>query len=174
MFPPAAGFALVLLFAACFILGAWHQFNILARAHASGSWPQAQGFVTSTELRKRSFIRGGVSWLAVVTCEYTVAAARFRTRSHDARLQPRSFGKRTEADEHLASFSNGRQVSVYYDPQKPERAILNRGIPKRAEWIALILGSGAAAFALLFAWGAGKTLRQMRGSGACRATSSTR
>jgi len=125
------------------VSGVWHTWR-LRIAMASRSWPSVPGRIESAQLnpvhrgsmdpdRARAFIR----------YTYKVGPRSFdgwRTR----------FGWTTDdqsAAEDYHFYHDNRDVAVYYDPDKPERSVLEPG-PVPSLWIGLAASIGVFSFAV--------------------------
>lgn len=125
-----------------------HSLWLLRR---SRDWPSTPGSVVSTEIRKRITAPGSVDptshgWYPQVTYEYRVEDETLRADVIELcgrlRMTPRMAGLIA------ASYPVGRDVTVYYDPQRPERACLVRG--GGGAWGKVIGGGFLAGLGLLF------------------------
>jgi hypothetical protein len=120
---------------------------------ASRSWPVVEGLVTASTTHQVSDFEG--KWLKIyykprITYEYVVNGQAYssdRPRWDEAR-----FRTQAGAEQFSADYPPGSKVSVYYDPAKPELAVLNPHSGQANDLIGYSLGCLAvtilAAFAL--------------------------
>jgi hypothetical protein len=157
---PLAG---VLIFVAIFIgYGLYvllDQMLELHRGKKSTAWPATQGIVTYStmheHIRLRDFFnrRSKPAYSVEILYEYTDGTAKYECE----RL---AFGielhlvSRKEAEELADKYREGTEVVVYYNPDNPKDATLNKGIlPKRfsAGWAYGLLAIGVGLLLLLAA-----------------------
>lgn len=117
--------------------------RILKNANASSAWPTVQGEVTKSKVEKKTerVKRDGVSrvqttFSANVQYRYAVEGLTYSGGKV-------SFGDHGGSQEHarqvVSRYPVGKTVEVFYDPQKPEAAVLESG----AAWSSyLVLGIG--------------------------------
>lgn len=98
--------------------------SVLQKARVSESWPQAQGEIVSSEVR-RSDDENGSSYSGDVTFEYVVADSRY---SSDNVSFGQYSGNRSHAEEIVAKYPVGSRVTVYYDPEDVATAVLEPGV----------------------------------------------
>jgi hypothetical protein len=94
---------------------------------ASRHWPTTYARVTSSAVYTHG-AGAGMSWAPVVQYEYEAAGAEHR--SSNIRFLLGTFYNADAAAEVVASYPVGRQVSVAYDPQDPNRSVLEPGVPQ--------------------------------------------
>jgi hypothetical protein len=100
--------------------------NILQNAKASSSWPTAQGNVISSDVSYSSNADGGESYSPEVIYQYTVNDQHYE--SHTIKFGENSYSSRRKAEGIASSYPVGKEVTVYYDPQNPERSVLEPGV----------------------------------------------
>jgi hypothetical protein len=91
---------------------------------ASVSWEKVKGVVTNSEIRKRD-LDGGISYYPKIIYQYRIDDRDYEGSdwSHSA-----INGREEEAEEILSRYEVGDEVDVYYNPLKPEQAVLEPGI----------------------------------------------
>lgn len=100
--------------------------TILQNARASASWPTADGKVTKSEVTRSTDAEGSDSYSPEVTYTYSVNNTGF---SNDTiKFGENSYGSRNKANGIAAGYPIGKSVTVYYDPEKPERSVLEPGV----------------------------------------------
>lgn len=94
----------------------------LRRQHLSKRWSTTTGEVLESNLEEDSD-----GWCPHVRYEYTVERKRYVSE----RLYFYSVNGSTkrDANKHLSPYAVGKTVTIYYDPVKPEEAVLNKHIP---------------------------------------------
>ena len=115
--------------------------GILKDAKASTSWPTVQGEITGSRIDKStsrdSDGHTDTTYRADVTYRYAVEDAEYTGDTV-------SFGeygsdRRSHADRIVKRYPVGKEVKVHYDPEKPEKAVLEPGVT----WSSyLVLGMG--------------------------------
>jgi len=119
-----------LVFCAVGLVVAGLGWRELSEADASASWPSVKGEVTSSEVRKSTSSRTGrrrqrsTKYRAVVKYEYSVDGTIHTGNriSFDA-----SSSSRSTAGRMTARYPKGAEVDVFYDPESPGEAVLERG-----------------------------------------------
>lgn len=109
--------------------GVFFYFGLRSRrqASAAGNWPSAAGQVTAVSIHTQTNYSSegapSVSYQPVVEYDYTVIG----TPYHGSRVAfgADSFGRR-QAEGVLAKYPPGTSVTVYYNPDKPEEAVLEK------------------------------------------------
>ncbi|MDH7578386.1 MAG: DUF3592 domain-containing protein [Bacillota bacterium] len=137
------------------ILGA----RTLRQALASRSWPACQGRIISSEVKMYhpgpTLREEGPSYSAEILYEYRVEGKRYTSRR--VFFGEYSSGSPGPARRVVDRYPPGKQVPVYYDPARPEVAVLEPG----ASWGAFaVLGVGilfslVGFFAVLWTWQVG-------------------
>ncbi len=117
--------------------------NILQDAQASSTWPTAEGRVTSSEVARVSDADGGVTYSPKIIYEYTANGVQYE--GHTIKFGENTYGSKRKADGIAADYAIGKTVIVYYDPQEPERSVLEPGVSGGSY---IVLGMGVL-FALI-------------------------
>jgi hypothetical protein len=100
--------------------------TILQNARASASWPTADGIVTRSQVTHSTDAEGGDSYQPQVT--YTYSANNSTYENNTIKFGENSYSSRRKADEIAANYPIGKSVTVYYDPEKPDRSVLEPGV----------------------------------------------
>lgn len=121
------------------------------RAAKSASWPTVDGTVTRSEVtshRSRNKGRTTTSYHAHIEFDYAVDGKALHGNRRTYKVMASS---QSAANEAVAAYPVGRSVTVSYDPQDPERAVLEPGW----DWsnaIPIAVGLFAIAFVSLVRW----------------------
>lgn len=113
---------LILLFAAGLTL--W-QARKLSLALASTNWKQTKGKILKAYIDESADDDGGVTHSAKVHYSYKIGARVFESTCLTYR--PSSGLVFSKALDLLQGITQGKEVDVFYDPRRPERAVLVRG-----------------------------------------------
>ncbi|MCL4248041.1 MAG: DUF3592 domain-containing protein [Anaerolineae bacterium] len=110
----------------------WRAMRGRGRASQARNWPFVTGAVVDArvEARRSSNSRGGysTSYYPVVNYEYEVQGHRYR--SNQLYLGDSiGYGSSAIAENKVAPYLSGNRVTVYYDPQNPGVAVLERASP---------------------------------------------
>lgn len=100
--------------------------TILQNARASASWPTADGNITSSEVTRSTDAEGGDSYSPEVTYAYNVNDTNITNNT--IKFGENSYSSRRKADEITANYPAGKIVTVYYDPEKHDRSVLEPGV----------------------------------------------
>ncbi len=106
----------------------------------SRGWVRAGGRVISSSVNEYAG-KGSTSYRPIVVYSYSVGAARYM--SSRISFRPHGTTDRNEAARIAGRYGVGTSVDVFYDPQDPEQAVLERGVNP---WLPLIAGG---AFSML-------------------------
>jgi hypothetical protein len=127
---------------------AFWGWNILQDARASASWPTADGIVSSSEVDHSTDAEGGDSYSPEVDYQYTIDG---QNHINDTiKFGENSYNSRRRAEEITATYPVGRQVTVYYDPEQPDKSVLEPGVTA-GSYIVLGIGVLFIVIALLVA-----------------------
>lgn len=98
-------------------------------------WPSTLGVVDASYLERRSSSEGGSTNYPVVQYSYQIGGQRYQS----AKLAPGMEVGGTGAGKVVERYPAGAQVMVFYNPQNPGEAVLERKAP--AQWVMwLVLG----------------------------------
>ncbi|NJN44561.1 MAG: DUF3592 domain-containing protein [Anaerolineae bacterium] len=104
----------------------WWGWTILQNARSSSSWPATQGQITESTLDHSTDAEGGDSYSPEVTYTYQVNGIFYENGT--IKFGENSYSSQRKAQEILNRYPVGQMVSVYYDPDKPGRAVLEPGV----------------------------------------------
>ena len=133
------------------ILTFWWGPRYLKDIGESQSWLETEGEVVTTRIEDRhDTVERRTEYKAVIEYRYTVDGV-----THEGSRWTVG-GSRTSPSEGtiqgvLSEYPVGRKVRVYYDPERPDSAVLHRGDAKRA-WVVIGLGIVALAIGFLALW----------------------
>lgn len=132
------------LFAAGVVLMAWGGFEIKG-SQESGSWPSAQGAITSSGMSQRttrdSNHRTRTTYYPKVGFQYQVDGRNY-TSLRIAFGTGDTGGSEKWARKIVNKYPAGKTVTVYYNPQDPQYGVLESGIT----WRSIILLLAGVAF----------------------------
>ncbi|MGE5358830.1 MAG: DUF3592 domain-containing protein [Bacteroidales bacterium] len=109
----------------------------------SRGWVKTGGTVVSSTVSEFAG-KSGRTYRPMVMYAYSVGAARFM--SNRITFGQVASSRRASAERFVSRYPAGRRVDVYYDPQDPERAVLE---PAGNPWIWIVAGG---IFAMLTVW----------------------
>lgn len=104
-------------------------FFMRRRMAAVSQWPSTMGAVHASFLDRRSSSEGGYTNYPVVQYSYQVGGQAYQ----GAKIAPGPEVGGTGAGKVVARYPAGAQVMVFYNPQNPSDAVLERKAP--AQWI---------------------------------------
>lgn len=109
------------------------------QANASQNWSGVQGKVIESRLEKRETTDGegneSISYAAVVRYTYTVRAQEYTGDRIAFGVKP---SNRKAADELVSRYPAATSVTVYYDPENPRQAVLER--VSTSGWVQILIG----------------------------------
>jgi hypothetical protein len=152
----AQGWGMTALGAVLICLGI---FNI-ARDYSSSSWPSVEGRITSQQYRliPQQRHRSQVNGQLALSFEYAVADHTYQCSRYSLWHEKYSDVKET-ADAFAAKHQRGDPVTVYYNPARPEEAVLLRGPEWNGNLAFIVLGLSAIAFGAFMRNVFGKLMR---------------
>jgi len=100
--------------------------NILQDARASASWPTIDGKVVKSEVTHSIDSDGGDSYSPEITYVYIVNNEQLANKT--IKFGENSYSSRKKAEGIAASYPVGKNVTVYYDPQQPDKSVLEPGV----------------------------------------------
>ena len=112
--------------------------RIVRDARASASWPQAEGVVTRSEVTHSSGGDGADTYSPEITYRY-LAGDRYQ-ESYTIKFGENSYDSRRRAREVAARYPAGKIVTVYYDPSRPGKSVLEPGVSS-GSYIVLSVGA---------------------------------
>ena len=111
---------------------------------ASLGWISVEGSVINTYIEEYRDADQEVTYTPRIIYEYTVDGQTYTSQQIAFGIE-QSYGSQNRADDVLEDFPVGNPVTVYYDPEDPGNAVLDRSAGRNIFFI--ILGGG------LTAWG---------------------
>jgi hypothetical protein len=114
---------------------------ILRESSRSRGWQPVSGRVVSSSVSDFTGKDGAHSYRPMVVFAYSVGA--LRLMSNRISFRSLSTADRGAAETFVRKYPVGKTVQVYYDPQEPDRAVLE---PAGNPWLPLLAG-GACSFA---------------------------
>jgi len=122
------------------------------QAGESQAWPGTQGRVIESRLNKRETTDGEgketTAYAAVVRYTYSVTGKEYTGDRIAFGVKPLN---RNSAAEIVNRYSVDRPVMVYYDPKKPQQAVLERA--SGSGWLQILIGIVLVAVGIYFAIG---------------------
>jgi hypothetical protein len=100
---------------------------------AVSQWPSTMGTVNASYLERRSSSEGGSTNYPVVQYSYQMGGQVYQS----TKLAPGPEVGGTGAGKVVARYPEGAQVMVFYNPQNPSEAVLERKAP--AQWLMWLL-----------------------------------
>ncbi|HOT27176.1 MAG TPA: DUF3592 domain-containing protein [Candidatus Ozemobacteraceae bacterium] len=103
----------------------------VARDHAALSWPSAPGTIVKSWVGERSEWKDDHTYQLYsphVRYVYRVGTASQPYEGEEISSLQTSSGDRKWAESVVASYAVGTRVTVYYNPDRPQEALLERGI----------------------------------------------
>ncbi len=97
------------------------------------TWPSTMGTVITSFLEQRSDSEGGTTNYPVVQYSYQVGGQTYQSSKRAPGMEVGGTG----AGSVVARYPAGAQVMVFYDPQNPSDAVLERKAP--AQWLMWLL-----------------------------------
>jgi hypothetical protein len=115
-------------------------------------WPSTMGTVMASTLEWRSSSEGGSTAYPVVQYSYQVNGRAYQSY----KLAPGPEVGGTGAKKVVARYPAGAQVMVFYDPQNPSDAVLERKAPAQwLMWLLLVIFDCALCGVIPFMWWVG-------------------
>ncbi|MDQ2692644.1 MAG: DUF3592 domain-containing protein [Chloroflexota bacterium] len=119
----------------------------------ASTWLSTLGTVTESRIQMRSNSEGGRTSYPLVRYTYQVMERSYQSQKVVPGMDVGGSG----AQKVVARYPVGAQVMVYYNPEDPSEALLERGMPGHIKWLWIILailnvflcGLGAALFFIL-------------------------
>ena len=122
----------IVLICGLVVLGIWYW--IRQKAKAITTWPSVRGRIVSSALERTKDLDNQWEEKAHVVYDYVVGGAALRA----SRIALGGSGRRGERAA-VARYKAGSEVDVYYDPQKPSSAVLERQLAPTA-WVLVVVG----------------------------------
>lgn len=130
------------MFTAGIFMLAWGGYEIKA-SHKTGSWPSTEGTITSSSVHKEIRRESGKT----VTTYYPSVQYRYHIGDRQHTSYRIAFGNvsgglQKFAQKVVARYPSGQKVTVYYNPDEPQYAILETGFT----WNSLFIFLGGIVF----------------------------
>jgi hypothetical protein len=103
------------------------------KVNAIKNWPSTLGTVLMSDIEWRRSSKGGSTAYPVVQYTYAVNGQTYQSRKR----APGGEVGGTGAKKVVAKYPAGAQVVVFYDPQKPSEAVIERKAP--AQWVMVLV-----------------------------------
>ena len=124
-------------------------FFMRRRMSQVSTWPSTMGTVMMSTIELRSDSEGGSTEYPVVQYSYQVGGQGYQSM----KLAPGPELGGTGARKVVAKYQPGTQVMVFYDPQKPSDAVLEKKAPAQwLFWLLLIIFDCALCGAIPLVW----------------------
>jgi hypothetical protein len=127
------------------VLTAWACYCYVS-ADASASWAKTEGQVVESRLHVGSGDETSETYWAIVVYEYSVDGVEYSSDRISFGLSRNSSGGEEETRSAVKRYPKGSTVTVYYDPEDPASATLERQVSPTAHYVLLaglaFLGSG--------------------------------
>lgn len=119
-----------LIFAAIFFVAGFMAYQHLTKplaeeAEASKEWPSTQGVITFSELSKSHNSEGNTMYSANVHYTYSVGSNKYN--DSNIRTVDGSSSSKRAAKNTVRKYAKGTKVTVFYDPEFPNTAVLEPG-----------------------------------------------
>ena len=116
-------------FVAGVVMLVWALLNYL-EARESSSWPSVQGRVLSKQVKSSTFRdnNGRTSDSYRPQIEYTYVVDGKTYQGSTLRIPSRPYGRSNKAQEAIAEFSLKKPCTVYFDPEDPNKSVLQPGV----------------------------------------------
>ena len=116
---------------------------------AVSQWPSTMGVVQMSTIEQRSSSEGGYTDYPVVQYSYQISGQTYQSM----KLAPGPEVGGTGARKVVAKYPAGAQVMVFYNPQNPSDAVLERKAPAQwLMWLLLIVFDCALCGVIPFIW----------------------
>lgn len=100
--------------------------NILQTARASEAWPAVDGIITASDVSHSTDAEGGETYSPEITYRYQVDTVSYENGT--IKFGENAYSSRREAEQIAAGYPVGRDVTVYYNPDQPDRSVLEPGV----------------------------------------------
>src|SRR5690625_2359053 len=122
-----------------------HMARGIAAGRESKNWPTASGRIVASEVeretsRERVDRRDGVtryrrkvSWIPRITYEYDVNGERFT--GHNVYIFQMRYSQRRTAENVVSRYPKDKEIAVHYNPEEPDKAVLQPGVPGRSQGV---------------------------------------
>lgn len=122
----------------------------IALGNESGSWPETQGTIVSVTIRTDSYMAGNAAltpeqrerrrrYFPSITYRWEVDGQSYTGSRYQLGTTHEKYKERDEAVAAAAKYRNGAPIAVYYDPEDPSQAVLDKSA-SGAVWVPLPFG----------------------------------
>jgi len=127
-------FVLVALFAARSTIKDWRRYR------ESGKWVPVTGQIITSNVTARNSSKGGSIYGINVLYDYQVMGQAYQGDQVSFGAEGTGFQTRRKAEKQLARFPMGGKTTIYYDPNDPRQAVLERKFDITGAILVVILG----------------------------------
>ncbi|MBP6178454.1 MAG: DUF3592 domain-containing protein [Anaerolineales bacterium] len=127
-------FFLAALMAASRAVKDWQKYR------ASQHWLNANGQILNTYISTQGSANKGKSHQVHISYSYEVMGQGYQGNQLSFGSEGNSYDTRSSAEKEIARFPEGSPVTVYYDPDRPAEAVLERKYNSTGAILAVILG----------------------------------
>lgn len=106
-----------------YLLFSWRKKK--SEALKSQSWLATTGEITGLNINTTGSLHGGDEYLAVIRYKYVVSDQVYHSQRYSFGKEPK-FLVYTEAGIFLDQYQQGDQISIFYNPEDPAQAVLNK------------------------------------------------
>jgi len=134
-------FIILFLFVIAGVMATAWGFVIIIKARKTRHWLEVDGLIEESLVTSKEN-----DLLPHIRYRYSVEGKNYQ-RSID--FPPDITPTQEFAEHHVKKYPAGSKVKVYYSPENPEQASLERGAGQ-GDWLVLVIGLGMLIFGLLF------------------------
>ena len=144
------GFGLIFLLVGIFV--AWRAIIDWRKYRESESWLTGTAKITNTAITSHRGNKGGTSYQVHISYTYQVLGQSFQGNQLSFGSEGTHYGTRQEAEKIIAQYPEDNQASIYYDPNDPSQAVLERKYDSTSAILGIIfsvIGAGIFIYAYL-------------------------
>ena len=131
----------------------WGGFELRDRARGMAAWPSVRGRVTGGAVVANStFDDGSPAYYPVISYQYEVAGKEYQGKRRTLVNVGVGGVLRGAAQQVVARYPVGSEVTVFYDPEDPGEAVLERTSPVAGPILLFALGAALVAAGPLWSW----------------------
>ena len=108
---------------------------VVNQARESQTWPTTDGIIVESYVEENVDEDAISSYEPIIVFQYTVNGKLYAKQGHKFGLNA-SYGSRNGANNVLADYPIGKDVTVYYDPDDHTVAVLDRSVSQPVVWLA--------------------------------------
>lgn len=115
----------------------WFAFSAIQtiKALSSLSWPETEGFVVSAEVEKVQSSKGAAKFKPVINYLYKIDSVEYSSSRYSTTI---ARGTSQWAEKIIGQYPANSAIKVYYDPEKPEYSIIERGLQTDNYWMTFL------------------------------------